>query len=1756
MAVDISRDNFRPEKQYRSVLMQQGRILTDADWNEQASIEAYLRHAIGRDFAGATGAPRHQAGFALTSNGSSLNAGAGRFYINGMLVENPAVFDLSNQPYLPGVSLPTVDGSYLAYLDVMLRPVTVVEDAAVRDPALGGINTAARLQLVSQIKLLPLAAGTYAASDEPQEWSDFVNRVRGKMRARTTAEGVSTDPCQIGARGGYSGPDNHLYRVEIHNGGAPGTATYKWSRDNAGLVTEWISQNTDTLGLRFSGRDEVQSFRPGQWIEIDDEGLELEGSPGTLARIIAVGDSSVTIDPDTLVHFDGAGGPNAPGGRALDISEFDRGVRRVRRWDMVTAGGLRTTPSDGSFVEIENGITVAFDDVADGTLYESREYWLIPARVGNRNIEWPMNAAGTEAAALTALPVHEYARLAFVELASSNWTVVADARRIFPSLGDANLHYAGGDGQSLFPGLELAEPLAVRISAGPEPIPDAVVRFSVTGGDGNLTDATGSGASGNSVDLRSDGAGLAAVRWTTGADRDSQTVSAQLLDENGQPLPAALVRFRAHKNQAAAVEYTAPADPADPLYGSETTQAAVDALNAAKVNRAGDVISGDLEVEGTLTVRGDMIVKETESIPGDVMLGDQDEDTITIHGEVRSAHSSGSLFVSDGLYVRASDAADVPLRVDAVVQGLAGRSYRRPLTVDNSANASPLTDFQVLLTMDTAALISGGKMQSDGDDLLFLDEDELTSLPYWIESGINTANTRVWVRVPVLPANGTRTIYVLYGNENATARSSKANTFLGEISGVEVAYAMDEGTGTIVGDTSGNGRDAALVGGGWTTGRAGAGTAIALNGGTDAVDLANITSNNDLWRNPGLTIAAWFRADTLPSGTAAAIFDNLNGTPGPDRIFGHSIAVGDSNILFSVTRASQAFGTPIMTVTPGQWYFVALTAEDTPAGINFHGYVNGTSTMNPTASGSLSDYPATQTPTYFALLGNSNLDHAPFDGALDDVRIYNRALSPTEIADLYNFKSLTTPANAGNELLRRFALNEPATTFGGPEEALAGGEESVLFIENGSGNVGLGTTTPGERLTVNGIIETTEGGIKFPDGTIQTTAGGGGGLAGGGTKLPLGTILAWHKNFDGSTPDLPDGWIECNGQTIDDPESPFFGQDTPDLNSSLPGFSNGGRFLRGGPTSGNFQGDQMQGHIHRVYPHAGTHEDPAYGINNTGANGGDVATQVSSHLTSRPTDDMTGNGPPRYGNETRPANMSVVWIMRIKDTGDGGSLWDSATGGISYEGGNVGIGTDEPQAKLHVSGTAGVDGILFPDGTLQTTAGGPGAGLPLGTILAWHKSLGSTPPLPDGWVECNGQTLSDAASPYDGLVIPDLNNPKETWNDKGAFLRGHTTSGEFEDDQLQGHHHRLQVWGNGLEGRVEPGGSDDAAFIDTSDAAVIDPSDDGTNGTPRTGSETKPVNMSVVWIMKVRNSALSLPAGGYAIIEDKQPPDTLSGAGVVGSWNRRTLNTLSTNISGLTLSSNEFTLPAGTYLIRCRAPAHRVGYHQIRLFNVTDSTPAIAGASMATADYDDDSGDAVLTGALHVDTPRAYAIEHWISASTGTSALGIGGAAGSEEVYTQVEIIQLAQPTPEGTDLIGSVHAFATETPPTGWIKCDGTAISRNQYARLFQRIGDRFGTGDGTTTFNVPDLRGEFIRGWDDGRGVDSGRTLGSAQGDLFESHTHTISNVNTFQGGQVGVGNGGSIQVGGNLTAVSNATGGAETRPRNVAMMYCIKY
>lgn len=230
------------------------------------------------------------------------------------------------------------------------------------------------------------------------------------------------------------------------------------------------------------------------------------------------------------------------------------------------------------------------------------------------------------------------------------------------------------------------------------------------------------------------------------------------------------------------------------------------------------------------------------------------------------------------------------------------------------------------------------------------------------------------------------------------------------------------------------------------------------------------------------------------------------------------------------------------------------------------------------------------------------------------------------------------------------------------------------------------------------------------------------------------------------------------------------------------------------------------------------------------------------------------------------------------------------------------------------------------------------------------------------------------------------------------------------------------------------------------------------------------------------------------------------------------------------------------------------------------------------------AADAVVTAAYEADDAAIQAqIDAFgdvVAYDVGTSANNIVQLNGSAQLPA-VDGSLLTGLSSGDTIPVSTVVALASSSVPSGWLECDGSAVSRTTYADLFAAISTDYGVGDGTTTFNLPDLRGEFIRGWDNGKGTDSGRAIASFQDDALESHLHAAGTLATSSAGahthsitmgadaasgsvvdggfSTGGGTASTNSAGAHTHTISGSTGSTgstETRPRNIAMMYVIKH
>jgi len=187
MKGDFSRIRFNPSRRYTSVLEQQGRVAVDADSNEQAAINSYLRETINADVIGPFGAPEHAAGFQVEISGDEIVLSAGRYYVDGILVENPLSQRYDDQPYLIDPEFHSSDllravengSSVQLQLEVWQRMVTRLDDPCLNEPALGQADTTVRVQTVWRVVGKVQRDSTSANAPLTRADSIFLNRLAG-----------------------------------------------------------------------------------------------------------------------------------------------------------------------------------------------------------------------------------------------------------------------------------------------------------------------------------------------------------------------------------------------------------------------------------------------------------------------------------------------------------------------------------------------------------------------------------------------------------------------------------------------------------------------------------------------------------------------------------------------------------------------------------------------------------------------------------------------------------------------------------------------------------------------------------------------------------------------------------------------------------------------------------------------------------------------------------------------------------------------------------------------------------------------------------------------------------------------------------------------------------------------------------------------------------------------------------------------------------------------------------------------------------------------------------------------------------------------------------------------------------------------------------------------------------------------------------------------------------------------------------------
>jgi S-layer protein (TIGR01567 family) len=620
MKGDFSRNTFSQEKHYSGVLMQQGRVQMDADWNEQQAIHEHRVEVEANDVIGRCGTPSLAEGFRIgvLDGGIDLSISPGRFYVDGILCEledgdslgftilpedltrippqegltitivdcmsldgrpfeagqwvelsssqarealktririlsvsrrsNNLILDATEeirkswqgkfgtlkrvnsyltQPDLPNPEPLKEDCNYAVYLDVWKRHITALDDPLIKEKALGDPDTATRVKIVWQVRLLELekrdATGCYELLGK-LILCDSIST--GSMNAHIDPTSQEPKECELPLKGGYQWMENQLYRVEIHNPGELGVATFKGSRDNGSVVSSVTAIDAKTLTLSDLGRDDSLGFHDGDWVELIDDDLELNGNKGHLAMmtIIEKDKFKVTINP-------------SPPTELSDISKLSH--PKLRLWTRAEAEGIKTQKE---WVRLEGEIEVQFS--ADGH-YQTGDYWLIPARAASQDsqkIEWPQDENKNP---IPQPPLGVYHHCCPLAIISSNKkgevTVASDCRKIFPALTDlTSFFYVGGGGQDALASHELDQPLQVGVTNCKWPVANARVEFEVTEGGGLIN-----GSEDGFKAVKTGNDGIASCTWKLGTS-GVQQVKATLRDANGGSIGTPPIFFNAN----------------------------------------------------------------------------------------------------------------------------------------------------------------------------------------------------------------------------------------------------------------------------------------------------------------------------------------------------------------------------------------------------------------------------------------------------------------------------------------------------------------------------------------------------------------------------------------------------------------------------------------------------------------------------------------------------------------------------------------------------------------------------------------------------------------------------------------------------------------------------------------------------------------------------------------------------------------------------------------------------------------------------------------------------------------------------------------------------------------------------------------------------------------------------------------------------------------------------------------------------------
>ncbi|MCC5625618.1 DUF6519 domain-containing protein [Nostoc sp. CHAB 5715] len=466
---DFTRDTYDKSKHFLRVLMQQGRVQLDADFNEQTSILLNRLQTLAKDVFGLQGGPEYNCGFEFIATEEQINninnlseeekqklkqllqsqsylISKGNYYVDGILCENEEFISYFQQPDFTPELIDTCQvqlkgATYLAYLDVWERHITPIEDyddrkINIREVALGGADTATRSKLVWQVKLKQLKDDKdieTVAKQITKERDCFYSMLgqelikpgKGKIIAITKSSSTGiNDPCVIPFNSKFRGTENHLYRAEIFTVPTVNNnnqLSFVWSRENSSIVFPIVTSaesNSSAIALTLEhlGKDKDSSLSVGDWVEIINDDYVLGNSDRQLLKVEQVD----RIQNQVILSGDTKNKTSLPEKHPL-----------LRRWDSKEVK-VNLSEVNNKWFPLEDGIEIQFQADTQNNFYQVGDYWLIPVRTATGNVEWPKQK--NKEGKLEPQPqpphgiAHYYAPLAVISGNPNNLTV-HDCRR-------------------------------------------------------------------------------------------------------------------------------------------------------------------------------------------------------------------------------------------------------------------------------------------------------------------------------------------------------------------------------------------------------------------------------------------------------------------------------------------------------------------------------------------------------------------------------------------------------------------------------------------------------------------------------------------------------------------------------------------------------------------------------------------------------------------------------------------------------------------------------------------------------------------------------------------------------------------------------------------------------------------------------------------------------------------------------------------------------------------------------------------------------------------------------------------------------------------------------------------------------------------------------------------------------------------------------------------------------------------------------